>query len=109
MSDNSLEVEKKTVWDHSSDQNFVDYYAEQSTSPNTIQRFSIVRDKALRLLTESHRGAIPAVYSVADIGCGTGTQARLWADLGHRVYAIDVNSALVDIGRRRAINDGAKT
>ena len=108
MSDNSLEVEKKTVWDHSSDQNFVDYYAEQSTSPNTIQRFSVVRDKALRLLSESRRGVDPVVYEVADIGCGTGTQARLWADLGHQVHAIDVNSALVDIGRRRASNDGAK-
>jgi 2-polyprenyl-6-hydroxyphenyl methylase/3-demethylubiquinone-9 3-methyltransferase len=108
MSDNLLEVKKSPVWDHSSDQNFVDYYAEQSTSPNTIQRFSIVRDKVLRLLSESRRYDSPVAYEVADIGCGTGTQARLWADLGHQVHAIDVNSALVDIGRRRASNDGVK-
>ena len=103
---NSTETEKAATWDHSSDQNFVDYYAEQSTSPTTMQRFTLVRDRVLKLLSERRGADESRVLDVADIGCGTGTQARLWAKLGHRVHAIDVNSALVDIGRSRADSEG---
>ena len=106
MADSSHDVKMQEAWDHSSNQNFIDYYAEQSTSPATIRRFTLVRDKALGLLTDSSRGVALGVLNVADIGCGTGTQARLWADLGHRVHGIDVNAALVDIGKNRASNEG---
>lgn len=105
MADDSVGEEMKAQWDHSSDQNFVDYYAEQSTSAATVQRFTIVRDKALKLLAASRDGGAQQTFDVADIGCGTGSQARLWAELGHHVSAIDVSAALVDIGRRRASED----
>ncbi|MFT3847211.1 MAG: class I SAM-dependent methyltransferase [Propionivibrio sp.] len=98
----TTEAEDDTKWDHSSDQNFVDYYAEQSVSPTTMQRFTLVRDRVLKHLAETRKSGKSDVLDVADIGCGTGTQARLWATLGHRVHAIDVSSALVDIGRSRA-------
>ena len=100
-------TEKSTspVWDHTSNQNFVDYYAEKSTSTATIQRFTIVRDKALKLIGAAHRGHTVGVLNVADIGCGSGTQARLWAELGHKVFAIDVNAALVELATQRADRD----
>ena len=37
-----------------------------------------------------------------DLGCGAGTQAMLWAGVGHRVRALDVNQQLIAIGRERA-------
>ena len=106
MTEAPLDSARKMAWDHSSDQNFVDYYAEQSTSPTTIRRFTQVRDKALKLLTRSKGGIAPRVLKVADIGCATGTQARLWANLGHEVYGLDVNSPLIEIARHRASEDG---
>ena len=101
----TTEANNDTKWDHSSDQNFVDYYAEQSTSATTLQRFALVRDRVLKLLAEIRKPDDNKALDVADIGCGTGTQARLWASLGHQVHAIDVNSALVDIGKSRAASE----
>jgi len=94
-----------TAWDHSSDQNFVDYYAQQSLSPATVQRFTLVRDKSLRLLDRLNGGA-GTEFSVADIGCGTGMQAQLWAERGHKVFGLDVNAPLIEIARNRADDAG---
>ena len=106
MTETPLDTREKTVWDHSSDKNFVDYYAEQSTSRSTVARFARVRDKVLKLhALESGRGTSEPL-EVADIGCATGTQARLWAEMGHKVYGIDVNLALIEIARTRASEDG---
>jgi 2-polyprenyl-6-hydroxyphenyl methylase/3-demethylubiquinone-9 3-methyltransferase len=66
----------------------------------TLARFATVRDKALALLAA--RGAARARLAVADIGCGAGTQALMWARLGHDVRGLDVNAPLVDEARRRA-------
>ncbi|WP_153110285.1 class I SAM-dependent methyltransferase [Propionivibrio limicola] len=92
---------KSTTWDHSSDQNFVDYYAQQSLAPQTIQRFTLVRDKSLRLLAKLN-GGVASQLNVADIGCGTGMQAQLWAQRGHKVFGLDVNAPLIEIARHRA-------
>lgn len=97
-------AQSASSWDHSSDQSFLDYYEQQSLSPGTVQRFSIVRDKALRLLA-SRRGATGHALQVADIGCGPGTQCRLWAKLGHHVHGLDVNAPLIELARRRARED----
>jgi 2-polyprenyl-6-hydroxyphenyl methylase/3-demethylubiquinone-9 3-methyltransferase len=91
-------------YDTTSDPNFVAYYAKESESPETRQRFERVRDSALRLIGEFGQGTGP--FDVVDIGCGAGTQAMLWAELGHRVRAIDLNEALVAIGRERAEEKG---
>ncbi|MCC7488471.1 MAG: methyltransferase domain-containing protein [Gammaproteobacteria bacterium] len=88
-----------TGFDHSSDPSFFDYYARESLSAGTVQRFERVRDRALALLARRGRHG---PFSVLDIGCGAGTQAMLWAGLGHQVAAIDVNEPLVVLGRRRA-------
>ncbi len=90
-----------TAWDHFSDQNFVDYYARESLSPETAQRFTLVRDKSLRLLTKLGGGDISEL-NVADIGCGAGMQAQLWAERGHKVFGLDVNAPLIEIARQRA-------
>jgi len=105
MATDSPQTAPQTSWDHSSDQHFVDYYEAQSLKPETVRRFRGIRDKALGLLARS-RGAITGALCVADIGCGTGTQSRLWAELGHRAYGLDVNEPLVDIARRRAQEAG---
>jgi len=95
------EASKTTTWDHSSDQNFVDYYAHQSLSTETAQRFTLVRDKSLRLV-EKLNGGITAKLCVADIGCGPGMQAQLWAERGHKVFGLDINAPFIEIARQRA-------
>lgn len=96
---------QQAQYDHGSDPRFVQYYAEASLSRATRERFENVRRWALVLLAERGRGAGP--FDVLDIGCGAGTQARIWAELGHRVQGIDVNRALVEVGRQRAHEAGA--
>jgi ubiquinone/menaquinone biosynthesis C-methylase UbiE len=90
-------------YDHSSDPNFVEYYARESQSPETTERFRRIRDRAIGLLAESGRAGL---LDVVDIGCGAGAQALLWAHLGHRVSALDVNEQLVNIARARAAQKG---
>jgi 2-polyprenyl-6-hydroxyphenyl methylase/3-demethylubiquinone-9 3-methyltransferase len=87
------------TYDHSSDPNFVAYYAAESQTAETRDRFTRVRDRALELLAERGRRG---PFEVIDIGCGAGTQAMLWAALGHPVRALDVNEELIAIGRERA-------
>jgi len=89
-----------SAFDHTSDPNFVHYYQEESLSPQTYQRFKTVRDKMLKLAKTSSLER--SKFAVLDIGCGTGSQCHLWAELGHDVTGIDVNAALIDIARSRA-------
>lgn len=105
MSTDSTETRDVSSWDHSSDPNFFDYYEQQSLSQETIQRFSLVRDKALRLI-EAGNSSPGSALQVADIGCGAGTQCRLWAILGHRVHGLDVNAPLIEVAKRRASEEG---
>jgi 2-polyprenyl-3-methyl-5-hydroxy-6-metoxy-1,4-benzoquinol methylase len=82
-----------------SSQKFVAYYAQESLSDRTRDRFLTIRDKAIGL---ARAGAL----DVLDIGCGAGTQALLWAELGHRVRGIDISAELVDIARKRSQQAG---
>jgi ubiquinone/menaquinone biosynthesis C-methylase UbiE len=105
MSTDTPLVGHDPFWNHSSDPNFLRYYEQQSVSDETLQRFSLVRDKALQLLSSSPGGVTPAL-DVVDVGCGAGTQSRLWAEMGHRVHGLDVNEPLVSIAIRRAAESG---
>ena len=105
MPGNSSEVPLEHGWDHSSDRNFVDYYEQQSLNPETVQRFTSIRDKALNLLALQPSQSASNLH-VADIGCGTGTQSQLWAQLGHHAHGLDVNASLIDIAQRRATEAG---
>ena len=105
MSANSPKIQNDSSWDHSSDPSFLDYYEQQSASDETIQRFTLVRDKTLRLLAD-RLGNTKSAFKVADIGCGAGTQSRLWAELGHLVHGLDVNAPLIEVAKRRAREGG---
>ncbi len=95
-----MENEKK---DH---QEFVKYYADQSMTPETLDRFKGIKSAVLRM-AQKHGLKIPTEgYSVADISCGAGTQSILWAKEGHQVCGIDINEGLLSIAEQRAENDG---
>ena len=91
-------------WDHSTHDSFYDYYAKASQTETAKERFRGVRDTILRVT--AHRNRADGILDVADIGCGAGTQAMIWAELGHMVHAVDVNEPLLDLGRERAAKAG---
>lgn len=95
---NSSSDGRSDSWDHGSHQGFYDYYANESESEATRQRFSGIQAAVLRVAAKMH---MDGPFDVADIGCGAGTQARLWAELGHRVFGLDVNEPLIQLARRR--------
>jgi ubiquinone/menaquinone biosynthesis C-methylase UbiE len=77
---------------------FYQYYARESTSPETVARFE-AQKKAL--LTFSGKADSEPLL-VADIGCGPGASSAIWARPGHLVVGIDINSALVELAASRA-------
>lgn len=83
---------------------FYEYYARESESPSTRLRFA--RTKALIEKTAREVGFASAPWTVADIGCGAGTQSLLWAADGHVVHGVDINARLVELGRERASRAG---
>ena len=89
------------------DPRFVDYYAEQSTSAQTLQRIDGVRRVLLRLRSEY--GFPTTSLAVLDIGCGAGTQALAWAREGHHAQGVDISAPLIEIARKRAANSGFAT
>ena len=90
-------------WDHSTHDEFYDYYARESESDEARGRFARVRDM---ILSRFGPGAADRVLHVADVGCGAGTQSIVWAQSGHTVHALDVNERLVQLGRERAARAG---
>jgi 2-polyprenyl-6-hydroxyphenyl methylase/3-demethylubiquinone-9 3-methyltransferase len=93
------------AWDTGTHEAFLKYYEEKSLSPKTRERFEYVRDRLLRMI-DPKRAA--QGLDVADIGCGAGSQSLLWAQLGHRVHGLDINSELVKVGRKRAAAAGVE-
>lgn len=89
--------------DHSSHEIFYDYYANASLSQEACQRFGSIRDMILRILRTNGAARI---LDVADIGCGAGTQSLMWAELGHRVHALDVNEPLLELAKQRTAEIG---
>lgn len=85
-------------WDTGTHAAFYDYYQDKSLSPQTLERFEQLRDLLLRLIGP---GAANGALDVADVGCGAGSQAWLWARLGHRVFGLDVNEQLIELARKR--------
>lgn len=95
---------KSETWIHESDERFTEYYAQGSQSTVTVQRIRSIRDTTLRV-ARAH-GLDKSRLDVADIGCGAGTQSFLWAELGHKLHALDVNEPLLELGRKRADEKG---
>lgn len=90
-------------WDHTTHQDFYDYYASESQSEATAQRFRGIQAAVLRVAAQA---GMVAPLDVADIGCGAGTQSRLWAERGHRVFGMDVNEPLIRLAEKRAAKQG---
>ena len=88
-------------WDHSTHDQFFQYYANQSITPETLQRFRRQRDILLSLTPSGKTG-----LTVADIGCGAGTLALVWSELGHHVTGLDINEQLIELARERAKEAG---
>jgi 2-polyprenyl-6-hydroxyphenyl methylase/3-demethylubiquinone-9 3-methyltransferase len=88
------------------DQRFVDYYAKQSLSQQTLERFEAVKERTLAVLRRFGRST--RNLAVADIGCGPGAQSLLWASEGHRVSGLDISVPLVELARSRAAEAGLK-
>jgi 2-polyprenyl-6-hydroxyphenyl methylase/3-demethylubiquinone-9 3-methyltransferase len=78
----------------------VRYYEEESLSPKSLGRFRVVRDKVVSLAARF--GPRDRQLSVLDVGCGAGTQCFVYAELGHRVFGVDINEPLIEIARKRA-------
>jgi 2-polyprenyl-3-methyl-5-hydroxy-6-metoxy-1,4-benzoquinol methylase len=91
------------MWDHDSDERFTQYYAEASRSAATLQRFNAIRDRVLGVIGY---GSSKRVLDVADIGCGAGTQSLIWAEMGHKVYGLEVNEPLLKLARCRSAEAG---
>ncbi|MES2759535.1 MAG: class I SAM-dependent methyltransferase [Pseudomonadota bacterium] len=84
-------------WNTGSHDHFYRYQAALSTAAPARQRFVAIQAALLRAL-----GGAPHPLNVADVGCGAGAQAQLWAAQGHQVYGVDINEALIALARRRA-------
>jgi 2-polyprenyl-6-hydroxyphenyl methylase/3-demethylubiquinone-9 3-methyltransferase len=97
---------QSTQWDHSSYEQFYQHYAETSQTQETTHRFVSLRDMLLRIVKRKKHGA--SILNVADIGCGAGAQAIVWAELGHEVHGLDVNEPLITLARQRAAKTGFK-
>jgi len=94
---------KPKEWDHSTRQEFLDYYANESLGQQTRDRFQRIRDTVMRFIRGRYG---EKVCDVLDVGCNTGTQCLLWAELGHRVHGLDVNEGLLELARARSEQAG---
>ena len=77
---------------------FVDYYARQTATPQTLQHFVRLRDLLLLVLNRSSR---EKPVTVADLGCGAGTFSRIWDEAGCPVRGIESIPRVSDIARVR--------
>lgn len=84
---------------------FVEYYAEQSTTAETRNRFAGIMKAVERVSVRFSDGRVAREKcNVVDIGCGAGTQTILWAAAGHRSHGVDINEGLLNIARKRAFD-----
>ena len=100
----TISAEQMREWDHSSHEEFYDYYARESQSEQSRKRLTALRDVILRVWRE-RTGQVPTL-EVADIGCGAGTLSLLWAELGHHAHGLDVNDPLLSLAKQRAADSG---
>lgn len=94
-----------TEWDTGSHEDFYKHYENHSISPESLSRFSGIRDMILRIAV---RYGNRQSMDILDIGCNAGAQAQLWVESGHRYRGIDINEPLVQLARRRATEQQLK-
>jgi ubiquinone/menaquinone biosynthesis C-methylase UbiE len=91
----------KSPWDHSTQDQFFEYYAERSRTDETLIRFTTLRDLVVKALARND-----GPLDVADLGCGAGTQSFVWAERGHRLHGLDISDKFIGIGKERASRAG---
>lgn len=89
---------RNSSYNHGTHETFFRYYVKQSLDEKTRERFLSLREMILRQIIPTK----VTTLDVADIGCGAGTLSQLWAELGHRVYGLDVNAPLLEVAQQRA-------
>jgi 2-polyprenyl-3-methyl-5-hydroxy-6-metoxy-1,4-benzoquinol methylase len=89
-----------TPWDHSSHDEFLEYYAEKSIRPTQLEHFRSVKKAILRILDQSNGAGHK--YNVLDVGCNAGGQCSIWAEDNHDVHGLDINEPLLELARKRA-------
>lgn len=94
-----IEKNTKSIFDHGTHQEFIDYYADKSLSDASFLRMAGIYNCVQRNLTKH---GTPLQLNVADIGCGAGVMSIMWAKDGHHVSGLDVNAALLEIAMQRA-------
>jgi ArsR family transcriptional regulator len=69
----------------------------------TSDRWDEIRDEMFgsHFYLSALAGLVPADWTVADLGCGTGTLAEALAPFVHRVVGVDVSSPMLEMARRR--------
>ncbi len=90
-------------WDTGTHQDFYRYYERQSSTDQALTRFATIQATILRLI-----GPRDEALQIADVGCGAGTQTRLWAARGHMAHGADINAALIELAQQRAQQDGLR-
>jgi len=87
------------------DDRFYKYYEAASESAETLERSRGIHASLIACMRSDGVGTDRGL-SVADIGCGAGTQSLLWARAGHDVYGIDINADLIRLAKTRATGAG---
>jgi len=90
------------AWDHGTNEEFYDYYSNASLTEETRERFTSIMDMMYRVLGPEKAAQ---TLEIADIGCGAGTQCRLWSERGHHVHGLDINRKLVELAGQRAAEE----
>jgi len=86
------------------DDAFYRYYAGESLKAATLERFAATQSAVER--AARYFGLEKRSWQVADVGCGAATQCAMWARAGHRVFGVDINEPLINLGRERAAAAG---
>jgi len=92
------------MWDIESYKQFYDYYEKESLSKERIAHFERVCSLVLKMIGSENPGG--ASLRIADIGCGAGTQSLVWAKHGHSVFGLDLNKPLVELAKKRSLENG---
>lgn len=85
---------------HHADKRFLEYYRDKSSDTENVARSSAMYSAITSFL--ARQGQRSRGLSVADIGCGPGAQAILWASKGFSVKALDVNADFIAAGQESA-------
>ena len=85
---------------HKADERFVAYYRDKSADSEDVARSSAMQAAITQFLRR--RGRETDGLAVADIGCGPGSQAILWASKGYSVRALDVSADFIAAGKESA-------